>query len=349
MARRAPAARAVAMVVPVVLLALLLLVAGAAQQPLGLRAAVDDRGGLRVSVGGDTYEVASAFSYPHMRRLTCKLVVGRPLPAQWHAITNYPVRGSAERCCTLCLQNEQCRAWSLASADDPAAGTDAGTCWLHDAEPLCSGGCQHQTLNLTAGLKRGTGSGWNSLGGNHIGGEPSWSVSVSRQGDGQDSLLAVTVGTGAAYRLERRLTLAPAAHTPQPGHYRDSSSKAYIRRIDIVDTVTNLLSDDAPLGLAFDHTIALASTPRPECDPEHFRQWNTHHTTVVSPCLHIGGLRGNLTVVSDNYQPSNVPTNPTVFLEGTTSSLGAIATDTKFQLQLDWLLHWHLLAHCVCW
>jgi hypothetical protein len=159
-----------------------------------------------------------------------------------------------------------------------------------------------------------TGGAWNTFGGS--GGAPSWSVTTKGGG-----LAWTTVGTHpGVYSVERTIKPAP---TGRP-------------RLLIEDTITNL--QPVPLGLAFQNQISVVLGPgqqRQGCAP---KLWSKHYTNVLSPCIHVAGLRGEQGIANSNsYTATNVAWNPTVLLEGQagSGSLGLAVLDERWRLQLD--------------
>ena len=105
-------------------------------------------------------------------------------------------------------------------------------------------------------------------------------------------------------------------------------------RLLVSDLIINLSADH--LGLAFENHISVGAADRPECAP---RPWCTHYPALLSPCIHIAGLRQELGISHHNsYTATNIPFNPTAFIEGQTAAsggLGVVALDERFRLQLD--------------
>lgn len=170
---------------------------------------------------------------------------------------------------------------------------------------------------------------WNTFGPSAAG-EAGWRREVQQLHHGNGSTTLVVTGRAAEYTIERRIAAAVPAAEP-PGFQAPQARP----RLLVEDTFTNLLPS-TPLGLAFVNRITTtAPSTRAECQP---CQWNRHYANLLSPCIHIGGLRRETGVSFGNaYTATNLAWNPSIFIEGQagTGGLGLAAVDERFRLQLD--------------
>jgi hypothetical protein len=158
---------------------------------------------------------------------------------------------------------------------------------------------------------------WNTFGSSasRVGSQHGWHVTMQKTGP---STFSIT-GHAAEYTVERQIK--PAT---------DGSP-----RLLVSDTFTNFLT--TPLGLAFENEITSTapSSTRPECQPT---KWCTHYTSLLSPCIHIGGLRRETgKTFGDGFTAANLAWNPSIVVEGLagTGGLGIVALDERFRQQLD--------------